>query len=222
MKFVFMNHVNKIIQSLRSDIESLQLDKKKVDKNPIIQFERWMENALEAKVQEPNAMTLATSNRKGQPDARIVLLRGVDKNGFSFFTNYKSAKGKEMSENKRVCLNFFWPDLARQVRIMGVIEKLSAKASDEYFQSRPRESQIGAWASNQSQEIENRQALEKKFDDLEKKFSSDKISRPPHWGGYLVKPVSIEFWQGRASRLHDRILYEKGRSGKWKISRLSP
>lgn len=217
-----MNDVNKIIKGLRNDFESLHLDKKKVDNNPITQFEHWMENALEAKVPEPNAMTLATVNKKGQPDARIVLLRSVDKNGFSFFTNYKSAKGKEISENRKVCLNFFWADLARQVRILGTTEKLSAKASDDYFQSRPRESQIGAWASEQSKKIENRQVLEKKFVELEKKFLDRKIPRPPHWGGFLVKPVTIEFWQGRSNRLHDRILYEKGSSGKWKISRLSP
>jgi pyridoxamine 5'-phosphate oxidase len=167
-------------------------------------------------------MTLATVNRKGQPDARIVLLRGVDKNGFSFFTNYKSAKGREINENKKVCLNFFWPDLSRQVRIAGTIEKLSAKISDDYFQSRPRESQLGAWASNQSEVIENRQALEAKFDEFEQKFNGKKIPRPAHWGGYIVRPVTIEFWQGRASRLHDRILYEKNKSGTWKISRLAP
>jgi len=204
------------------DFESLELDKKKVDKNPIVQFFRWMENALEAKVQDPNAMILATSNKKGQPDARIVLLRGVDKNGFSFFTNYKSAKGKEIVENKKVCLNFYWPELARQVRIKGVVEKLGSKVSDEYFQSRPRESQIGAWASNQSEWIENRDELNKKVEAFEKKFAGKKIPRPAHWGGYIVKPNSIEFWQGRTSRLHDRILFEKSKSGKWKISRLCP
>jgi pyridoxamine 5'-phosphate oxidase len=217
-----MNDVNKIIKSIRNETDSLELDKKRVEKNPITQFEHWMEHALEAKVQEPNAMTLATVNRKGQPDARIVLLRGVDKNGFSFFTNYKSAKGKEISENKKVCLNFFWPDLSRQVRIAGTIEKLSGKISDDYFQSRPRESQLGAWASNQSEVIENRKALEDKFDEFEKKFNGKKIPRPAHWGGYVVKPATIEFWQGRASRLHDRILYEKSKSGTWKISRLAP
>jgi pyridoxamine 5'-phosphate oxidase len=217
-----MNDVNKIIKNMRNEIDSLELDKKRVEKNPFMQFERWMENALEAKTHEANAMTLATVNKKGQPDARIVLLRGVDKNGFTFFTNYKSAKGKEMSENKKVCLNFFWPELARQVRIKGVIEKLSSKLSDEYFQSRPRESQLGAWASNQSEVIENRQALERRFDELNEKYNEKKIPRPSHWGGYVVKPVTIEFWQGRASRLHDRILFEKNKSGKWKISRLAP
>ena len=150
-----MSDLNKLIKHLRTDFELLYLDKKKVGKDPIVQFKQWMENALEAKTLEPNAMTLATVNKKGQPDARIVLLRSVDKNGFSFFTNYKSAKGAEIAGNKKVCLNFFWAELARQVRILGTIDKLSAKASDEYFQSRPRESQVGAWASNQSDKIEN-------------------------------------------------------------------
>ncbi|MCX6291903.1 MAG: pyridoxamine 5'-phosphate oxidase [Bacteroidetes bacterium] len=217
-----MNKVNRIIKSLRNDFEFLTLNQEKVSKNPITQFEQWMENALEVKVQEPNAMTLATVGKNGQPDARIVLLRGVDKNGFSFFTNYKSLKGREIRENKKVCLNFYWPEVARQVRITGIIEKISSRASDEYFQSRPRESQIGAWASEQSAAIENRGVLEKKFVEYEKKFTGKKISRPPHWGGYAVKPAAIEFWQGRASRLHDRILYEKKRNGLWKISRLSP
>lgn len=217
-----MNHVNKIIKSMRSEVESLELDKKRIVSNPLAQFERWMENALEAKVQDANAMTLATVSKKGQPDARIVLLRGVDINGFSFFTNYKSVKGREIVENKKVCLNFYWAELARQVRITGTIEKLSAKDSDEYFQSRPRESQVGAWASNQSEVVENRQVLEKKYNEFTKKFEGKKIPRPQHWGGYTVKPVAIEFWQGRANRLHDRILYEKKKSGTWKISRISP
>lgn len=217
-----MNHVNSIIKNLRFDFESLDLDKEKVDKNPIVQFFRWMENALEAKVQDANAMTLATADKKGQPDARIVLLRGADKNGFSFFTNYKSAKGKEIGENRKVCLNFYWAELARQVRIKGVVEKLGARVSDEYFQSRPRESQISAWASNQSEWIENRGELNKKFNELEKKFAGKNVPRPSHWGGFLVKPTAIEFWQGRTNRLHDRILFEKNKSGKWKMSRISP
>jgi len=217
-----MNNVNKIIRSIRSNLDALNLDKNNVDKNPMIQFEHWMENALEAKVPEPNAMTLATVNKKGQPDTRIVLLRGMDKNGFSFFTNYKSAKGKEINENKKVCLNFYWAELARQVRVKGVVEKLSSKISDEYFHSRPYESQLGAWASDQSEEIESREMLEKKYKELALKFSKGKIKRPPHWGGFIVKPFSIEFWQGRANRLHDRVLYEKNKSGKWNISRLAP
>ncbi len=217
-----MNQVNNVIKNLRFDFESLELDKKKVDKNPTVQFLRWMENALEAKLKEPNAMILATANKKGQPDARIVLLRGVDKKGFSFFTNYKSAKGKEIVENRKVCLNFYWGELSRQVRIKGVVEKLGAKISDEYFQSRPRDSQISAWASGQSEWIENRDALIKKVDEFEKKFAGKKGPRPPHWGGYVVKPSSMEFWQGRTNRLHDRILFEKSKGEKWKISRISP
>jgi pyridoxamine 5'-phosphate oxidase len=217
-----MSDVNQIIKTLRNEIEAAELDKKHVHKNPLIQFQHWMGEALKAKVQEPNAMTLATVSKKGQPDARIVLLRGIEKNGFSFFSNYKSMKGREIDENKKICLNFFWPELARQVRINGSVEKLPSKISDEYFRSRPRESQLGAWASNQSENIESRQVLIERYAEFEKKFNGKNVSRPPHWGGYLVKPITIEFWQGRPSRLHDRILYSKNKPGAWKISRLAP
>ena len=217
-----MNQINMQIKNLRVDFESLNLEKIQVDKSPIVQFIRWLENALEAKINEPHAMTLSTANKKGQPDARVVLLRGVEKKGFSFFTNYKSAKGKEIVENKKVCLSFYWAELARQVRIKGVAVKLSAKNSDDYFESRPRESQISAWASSQSEMIENRDVLIKKYNEFEKKFENKKVPRPLHWGGYLVIPDSMEFWQGRNNRLHDRIQYEKSKSGKWKIARLCP
>jgi pyridoxamine 5'-phosphate oxidase len=166
-------------------------------------------------------MTLATVDKKGFPDARIVLLRGVDTTGFSFFTNYKSAKAKELA-GKKACLNFFWAELSRQVRIIGSVKKLSAKESDEYFNSRPRESQIGAWASDQSAPIKGRAYLEERFAYFVKLFEGKKVKRPPHWGGYVVVPRSIEFWQGRPNRLHDRILFVKNKTGKWNISRLSP
>ena len=181
-----------------------------------------MENALAAKVLEPTAMTLSTATKKGIVGSRIVLLRDLDKKGFNFFTNYNSAKGREMKENKNVSLNFFWPELQRQVRITGVIEKLPEKASEKYFASRPRESQIGAWASNQSEVLTNRQELESRVEKLFIEFDGKKVPRPKHWGGYRVKPTQIEFWQGRQSRLHDRFLFKKSRTGKWTMSRLNP
>ena len=217
-----MDKLQETIRNLRNDFASSELNEKAAGKNPVKLFGRWLLNALESEVFEPNAVTLATSSREGQPDARIVLLRNFDKNGFVFFTNYKSQKGNEMEKNKKVCLNFFWPELQRQVRILGSIEKLTSKASDDYFRSRPRESQISAWASEQSQVIPNRQFLESRYLEYELKYHGNNVPRPRHWGGIRVKPSLIEFWQGRPSRLHDRIVFKKLRSGKWKIERLNP
>lgn len=217
-----MQKLQKHLYSLRSEFALHQLDEKHISKNPFRQFEEWMSNAIDAEVMEPNAMTLATSSKGGRVDARIVLLRNLDKTGFTFFTNYKSAKGNEMKQNKQVCLNFFWPEIQRQIRIRGVIEKLPTRDSDKYFASRPRESQIGAWASHQSAELSSRTELESRFAELEAEFAGKKIPRPPHWGGYRVKPNYIEFWQGRLSRLHDRLVFKKGRAGKWAIGRLNP
>ncbi len=217
-----MKNIEKKIFNLRTDFDQNTLLEKDVFKNPMLQFKVWMENALDAKVLEPTAMTLSTSNEKGQIDSRIVLLRDLDKNGFNFFTNYKSAKAKEMRDNKYVALNFFWPELQRQVRIRGRIEKLSTKASDQYFNSRPRESQIGAWASHQSDMLSGRDELEERFEKLSISYKDKKVPRPKHWGGYRVKPTEIEFWQGRPSRLHDRLLFVKDKTGKWKMMRLNP
>ncbi|MFM9027895.1 MAG: pyridoxamine 5'-phosphate oxidase, partial [Bacteroidota bacterium] len=186
------------------------------------QFELWMRHAIDAKVEEPNAMTLATSGKGGVPDARVVLLRDLDRKGFVFFTNYTSRKGKELTVNKRVCLNFFWPELQRQVRILGRVEKITSKASDSYFNSRPRQSQIGAWASLQSEVLDSRAELEERFVFFEKKFQGKKVPRPAFWGGYRVVPEQIEFWQGRRSRLHDRICYLRSKVGRWKHVRLYP
>ena len=197
------------------------LDEKEIEKNPITQFNKWMQEALDSKTGEPNAMTLATVGKNGFPEARVVLLRGVDKNGFSFFTNYRSAKGRELA-SKKACLNFFWIELSRQVRIVGTVKKVSAKESDDYFNSRPRESQISAWTSHQSEIISGRDELEKKYAAMEKKFQNKKVPRPSYWGGYVINPVSIEFWQGKQNRLHDRILFTKLKTGKWKFERLSP
>jgi len=215
-----MGSVKDTIKILRRNFDFTELSEEGASRNPISQFERWMEDAVKAGIHEPNAMTLATVDKKGFPNARIVLLRDFDNKGFSFFTNYKSMKATELIE-KKACLNFFWLELSRQVKIRGTVKKLSAKQSDDYFKTRPRESQIGAWASAQSEVIAGRQHLEKEFQKYEKKFQGKDVPRPAHWGGYLVVPVSIEFWQGRPNRLHDRLLYTKQKTG-WKMVRLAP
>jgi pyridoxamine 5'-phosphate oxidase len=217
-----MSIIQKQIAVLRRDYSALELDEKSVMSNPFRQFEFWMEQALEAELQDANAMTLATSGAGSQPDLRIVLLRGVDKNGFTFFTNYKSRKGTELSANKKACLNFFWPELQRQVRIAGTVRKVSAKDSDAYFATRPRESQIGAWASHQSETLRDRRELMDVFEQYVAKFRNKTVPRPAYWGGYVLVPSSIEFWQGRPNRLHDRIFFERKKDGRWKKSRLSP
>jgi pyridoxamine 5'-phosphate oxidase len=211
------------IYNLRKEYSLHALDESKVNPNPLIQFQTWLEEALIAKIDEPYAFNLATISASGQPDSRIVLLRSATAAGFSFFSNYTSQKGLEIKVHPFGSLNFFWAGLERQVRIQGKIEPLSEVASDEYFQSRPRESQIGAWASEQSQIIPNREYLEGRVIFFTKKFEGQAVPRPSHWGGYLIIPHRYEFWQGRESRLHDRILYQKvNESQKWQIGRLSP
>ena len=217
-----MEKIKTYIKLLRIEFTSGVLDESDISKNPVTQFSKWLQNAIDASVNEPNAMTLATTSADLTADARIVLLRNYDSKGFSFFTNYNSIKGKQIRHNKKACLNFFWPELQRQVRIKGTIEKLTSQTSDQYFNTRPRESQIAAWASSQSETLINRDALEKRYKEYEKKFAGDKVPRPSHWGGFRLKPVHFEFWQGRKSRLHDRIVYEKLRNGKWNIQRLNP
>lgn len=214
--------MEKSIAEMRKEYAQQSLSENEVNPDPMLQFKKWWEHALTANLNEPNAMILATSSMEAVPSARIVLLKDFNENGFVFFTNYNSYKGQQLSENPKACLVFFWEELERQVRITGLVFKLSASESDEYFNSRPEASRIGAWASPQSQVIENRSWLDKRFEELSSKMKNGVIPRPPHWGGYLVKPVIVEFWQGRVSRLHDRIQYSLQDDGSWKIERLAP
>ena len=210
------------IADIRKDYFHKSLDETEVESNPIKQFDCWWKEALEANINEVNAMTVATSSAAGMPSARIMLLKGFSEKGFVFFTNYNSFKGQQLTENPRVCLVFFWKELERQVRITGIIEKTSDAESDAYFQSRPKASQVGAITSPQSQVIESRQWLDDRYKKLTEQSEKIAIQRPVHWGGYLVKPVIIEFWQGRPGRLHDRIQYSLLDDGSWKIERLAP
>lgn len=214
--------MSKPIADIRIDYKRHSLSESDVQANPVRQFDQWWNEAISSQIDEVNAMTLATASSDGLPAARIVLLKGYDDAGFVFFTNYQSFKGQQLEENPRACLVFFWKELERQVRITGLIEKVSAEESDLYFSSRPESSRIGAWASPQSQVIEDRSILEKNEAELTKAFAGKPIPRPLHWGGYRVKPVNIEFWQGRPSRLHDRIQYSLGDNGHWIIERLAP
>jgi pyridoxamine 5'-phosphate oxidase len=211
------------IENLRKEYARGQLELSEVQDDPIPQFERWLEEALRAEVPEPNAMTLSTATANGIPSARIVLLKGLDKGGFLFYTNYQSQKGRELSENPHAALTFLWHELQRQVRVEGRVERLSPEASTEYFQSRPKSSQIGAWVSPQSQPIESREVLEKREQELWEKYEdAEQLPRPEHWGGFRVVPQRIEFWQGRPSRLHDRIFFERDAAGNWEKRRLAP
>ena len=199
------------------------LTKATVDPNPIRQFEKWSQEVRAKGVTEQDviSMTLATTTRYGLPSARIVLLKSFDEDGFVFFTNYNSRKANELEENARACLLFYWSAVWRQVRIEGAVERVSPEESDQYFHSRPQGSKIGAWASEQSATIENREQLEKRFEEFGGKFG-DNVPRPPHWGGYRVKPEVIEFWQGQDNRLHDRLRYALRDDGSWLIERLAP
>lgn len=189
--------------------------------DPFTQFRLWLDQAIQAGIREPTAMTLATCTHEGLPSARIVLLKGFDEHGFTFFTNYESRKGREMAANPHAALVFFWPELERQVRIEGTIERVTDTESDEYHASRPRGSQLGAWTSWQSEVIATREVLEERLKEFMSQFGDGPVPRPPHWGGYRLVPKVIEFWQGRPSRLHDRLRYRVGEQG-WVIERLSP
>ncbi|MDE3235072.1 MAG: pyridoxamine 5'-phosphate oxidase [Bacteroidota bacterium] len=214
--------MNRSIADIRKDYILQSLNEADVAANPIEQFARWWEDAIKSEIDEVNAMTVATATKEGVPAARIILLKGFDERGFIFFTNYQSAKGNEIADNPQVALLFFWKELERQIRISGTIEKIGAKDSDDYFQSRPAGSRLGAWSSPQSTVIESRQVIEDNYARYEQQFDNGNIPRPPHWGGYLVKPQKIEFWQGRSSRMHDRLLYSLQADGQWKLERLAP
>ena len=199
-----------------------KLDEQTIDRDPIKQFQKWFDEAVAAKLPLPESMTLATVNSEGQPKARVVLLKQVDGDGFVFFTNYRSAKAKELETNNKVSLVFFWPQLERQVRVEGTVTKTSAEESEAYFATRPRESQIGAWASTQSAVISGRAELEEKQRALEQTYEGKTVPWPEHWGGYRVTPSRIEFWKGRIGRLHDRLVFERHENDQWILSRLAP
>ncbi|MBT3422223.1 MAG: pyridoxamine 5'-phosphate oxidase [Bacteroidetes bacterium] len=206
----------------RREFKSGSLSDQHILQDPLAMFAAWMNEAANKQILEANAMTLSTVNDKGEPSSRVVLLRGIDERGFTFYTNYNSQKSKQIGHNNKVALNFFWPLLERQVRINGIINKISDSEADAYFASRPRESQIGAWASPQSEVIESKRALIEKFADIESKAANGQIPRPKFWGGLIVVPHYYEFWQGGEHRLHDRYQYELQIDKKWKISRLAP
>lgn len=211
------------LASVRENYTRSGLDERSIDPNPIVQFEIWFQQALAADLLEPNAMTLATATPAGRPSARIVLLKEVSESGFVFYTNYKSRKGRELQANPWAALTFYWADLERQVRIEGEVTRVSRSETEAYFRSRPKGSRLGAWASRQSQPIDSRTQLEIRLKDLEARYAgSDSVPAPEFWGGYLVRPEVIEFWQGRPNRLHDRLEYRRKGESDWQIQRLSP
>ena len=209
----------KNIKHIRTDYQKSELKQDDLSKNPISFFKNWMDEAVQLSA-DANAFVLSTVDSNGIPSSRVLLLRDVSQSGFSFFTNYASRKAQEISDNNNVCMNFFWPEMERQIRVNGTITKLSEIESDDYFNSRPYESRIGAWSSPQSKVIDSREILENNVKTLKKKYPSQ-VPRPENWGGYLIQPHQIEFWQGRASRLHDRFLYTL-ENDNWKIERLAP
>ncbi len=217
-----MNDLKEYISQLRFDFCKQSLSEDQINSNPFLQFESWFKEAVETHVYSPNAMMLCTASKSGKPAARIMLLRNFDEKGFVFYSNYTSHKAQNMAENPQVALTFFWGELERQVRIEGLVEKQNDAESDSYFAMRPDTSKLGAWASPQSKVIANRTVLDEKYKELKQQFADQPIPRPPFWGGYLVKPTFFEFWQGRPSRLHDRIAFELMNDSQWKISRLAP
>jgi pyridoxamine 5'-phosphate oxidase len=210
------------ISDIRKDYQLQSLSEADVAESPVAQFGKWWDDAVKSEIDEVNAMTLASVNAEGVPSARIVLLKGYDENGFIFFTNYNSNKGSELEKNANACLVFFWKELERQIRITGIAEKISTEDSIAYFNSRPDGSKIGAWASPQSLAVAGKAWLKETFDYYRERFKHGEIPKPPHWGGYRVKPVKVEFWQGRPSRMHDRIQYTLQTDGNWGIERLAP
>jgi len=209
-----------MLRDIRTDYRQYKLEEKDLAADPLNQFRTWLKEAIENKLEEPTAMTLATSEN-GCPDSRIVLLKELNSEGFIFFTNYNSTKGRQIKKNRQAALNFFWSKLERQVRVKGTVSLLSERESTDYFRARPRESQLGAWASEQSSEIKNRDILETRFRHYQEAFRDKEIEKPEFWGGYLVTPFEIEFWQGRPNRLHDRFRYFRKDKG-WLLKRLAP
>ena len=207
---------------LRKEYTSAGLTESAADPDPIAQFRRWFDAALAADLHEPNAITLATATPEGRPSARIVLLKGFDERGFVFYTSYEGRKSEEVEANPRCALVFYWGELERQVRVEGGVSRIPEEESDEYFGSRPRGSQLGAWASEQSRPVEGRDALEERLRNLEAEYEGRELPRPPFWGGYRVEPEVIEFWQGRENRLHDRLVYRRSDDGEWERERLQP
>lgn len=209
------------LSDIRKEYTKGSLQKENLNSSPFQQFKVWMQEALNAECHEPTAVTLATVDATNMPNCRIVLLKDVGEDGFVFFTNYNSEKGNELAASTMAALNFFWPELERQVRIRGTVEKVSSQKSDAYFASRPRESQLGAWASNQSQPVTDGEELNRNYSELLTQYENQSIPRPQHWGGYIVKPITIEFWQGKTNRLHDRFQYFS-ENNKWNIRQLAP
>ncbi|MCW0482199.1 pyridoxamine 5'-phosphate oxidase [Gaoshiqia sediminis] len=209
-----------MLRDIRKNYQQFELSEKDLTEQPFELFRRWLDDAIRLKVDEPTAMTLSTS-LDGQPDSRVVLLKELRTDGFVFFTNFGSSKGLQLDKNSRAALNFFWPALERQVRVKGQVEKLDEKQAADYFSSRPRDSQLGAWASEQSRELHSRDELVQRFQKIANQYQNRSIDKPPHWGGYVVIPFEIEFWQGRPNRLHDRFRYFLTGTG-WLAKRLAP
>ncbi len=211
-----------MISDIRREYASRSLSEADTDPDPIMQFRVWFDEALRSEVFDVNAMSLATASTAGEPSARIVLLKGVDEQGFVFFTHYDSAKGRDLARNPRAALLFYWAELERQVRIVGTVARVPREASEAYFATRPVESQWAAWSARQSSELATRAELERQFGEIKQRFANQPVPCPPDWGGFRVAPERIEFWQGRPSRLHDRLLYTKQHDGSWSRVRLAP
>ena len=210
------------IAALRKEYRQAELRREQLNPDPLRQFQKWFQDALDRQLPEPSAMALATADLAGRPSVRVVLLKGADHHGFSFFTNYESRKGKELEANPQAAVVFYWAELERQVRLVGSVTKLSREVSEAYFGSRPKGSRLAAWASKQSQPVSDRNALEREFDRLAEQYPDDEVPLPPIWGGYLLQPAEFEFWQGRPDRLHDRFRYTRQPDETWMIERLSP
>ncbi|MEN8928959.1 MAG: pyridoxamine 5'-phosphate oxidase [Flavobacteriales bacterium] len=216
-----MSEINKKITHERRDFEYGTLEESQVPKTPKELFESWFKEALDKMVMEPYAFHIATVSKDNTPSTRVVYLRSIEEDGFVFFTNYNGKKGQDIAHNPNVCANFFWAEKERQIRIYGVAVKIDAEFSDAYFAARPRESQLGAWASHQSEELNNHNQLADRLEEMKLKFADKEVPRPPHWGGFIIKPTYYEFWQGRAKRLHDRITYKQN-GVNWEIKRINP